>query len=113
MRFLIKSVGADVRRLIIFATVTVSASLRRLLRTRVQTLAAFLAFTSLAQAQNAPHIGYVYPAGGRQGTTFQVTVGGQFPSGITNFAVVMDGDLAPAKVIAYDRPLRPNEQQAL
>jgi len=28
------------------------------------------------QAQNAPHIGYVYPAGGRQGTTFQVVVGG-------------------------------------
>ena len=69
--------------------------------------------TFTAQAQNAPHIGYVYPAGGRQGTTFLVTVGGQFPSGITNFAVVMDGDLAPAKVIAYDRPLKPKEQQAL
>ena len=25
-----------------------------------------------------PHIGYVYPAGGRQGTTFLVTVGGQY-----------------------------------
>ena len=31
-----------------------------------------------AQPQNAPHIGYVYPAGGRQGDTFQVTVGGQY-----------------------------------
>ena len=66
-----------------------------------------------AQAQNAPHIGYVYPAGGRQGTTFLVTVGGQFPSGFTNFAVVMDGNLAHAKVVAYDRPLKPNEQQAM
>ena len=72
-----------------------------------------LAFAFAAQAQNAPHIGYVYPAGGRQGTTFQVVVGGQFPSGITNFAVVMDGDLARAKVVGYDRPLKPNEQQAL
>ena len=36
----------------------------------------------LAQ-QQAPHIGYVYPAGGRQGTTFQVTVGGQFLDGVT------------------------------
>ena len=76
-------------------------------------LAASLAFASLAQAQNALHIGYVYPAGGRQGTTILVTVGGQFPSGITNFAVVMDGDLARAKVVHYDRPLKPNEQQAL
>ena len=42
-----------------------------------------------------------------------MTVGGQFPSGITNFAVVMDGDLARAKVVAYDRPLKPMEQQAL
>ncbi len=76
-------------------------------------LAASLAFASLAEAQNAPHIGYIYPAGGRQGMTFQVVVGGQFPSGITNFTVVMDGDLARAKIVGYDRPLKPNEQQAL
>ena len=76
-------------------------------------LAASLAFVSLAQAQNAPHIGYVYPAGGRQGTTFLVTVGGQFPSGITNFAVVLDGDFARTKIIGYDRPLKPMEQQAM
>jgi hypothetical protein len=112
MRFLIEPVGADVRRFVFFATVVVKASLRRLLRTTVPILAS-LAFVSLGQAQNAPHIGYVYPAGGRQGTTFQATVGGQFPSGITNFAVVMDGDLARAKVVAYDRPLNPKEQQAL
>jgi len=76
-------------------------------------LAAALVSAFAAQAQNAPHIGYVYPAGGRQGATFLVTVGGQFPSGITNFAVVMDGDLAHAKVVAYDRPLKPMEQQAM
>ena len=29
-------------------------------------------------AQERPRIGYVFPAGGRQGTTFLVTVGGQF-----------------------------------
>lgn len=32
----------------------------------------------LATAQQYPRIGYVFPAGGRQGTTFLVTVGGQF-----------------------------------
>ena len=76
-------------------------------------LAASLAFAFTAWAQNAPHIGYVYPAGGRQGTTFLATVGGQFPSGFTNFAVVMDGNLAQTKVVGYDRPLKPMEQQAL
>jgi hypothetical protein len=67
----------------------------------------------VVQAQNAPHIGYVYPAGGRPGATFQVVMGGQFPSGITNFAVVVDGDLARAKIVHYDRPLNSKEQQAL
>ena len=41
-------------------------------------LATFLALFSTARAQQGPpHIGYVYPAGGQRGTTFQVTVGGQ------------------------------------
>jgi hypothetical protein len=31
-----------------------------------------------AIAQERPRIGYVFPAGGRQGTTFTITVGGQF-----------------------------------
>ena len=72
-----------------------------------------LAFAFAAQAQNASHLGYVYPAGGRQASTFTVVMGGQFPSGITNFAVVMDGNLAQAKIVAYNRPLKPMEQQAL
>jgi hypothetical protein len=33
---------------------------------------------SIASADERPRIGYVFPAGGRQGTTFLVTVGGQF-----------------------------------
>lgn len=40
-------------------------------------LISVLAVSSVATAQ-APRIGYVFPAGGRLGTTFQVTVGGQF-----------------------------------
>jgi len=47
-------------------------------------LVAVLATLSDARAQKqprAPRIGYVYPAGGRQGTTFQVTVGGQYLKG--------------------------------
>jgi hypothetical protein len=44
-------------------------------------LTSVLAFSSMpgdAAAQDRPRIGYVFPAGGRQGTTFMVTVGGQF-----------------------------------
>ena len=79
----------------------------------VWTMVLFLALTPVVQAQNAPHIGYVYPAGGRQGATFQVVVGGQYLSGITNFTVVMDDNLAHVKILGYERPLNPKEQQAL
>jgi hypothetical protein len=64
-------------------------------------------------AQQTPHIGYVYPAGGRQASTLTVVVGGQYLSGTTNFALLMDGQWAHAKILAYDRPLNPKEQQAL
>ena len=42
------------------------------------------------QVVRTPHIGYVYPAGGKQGETFQVTVGGQFLDGV-NEAIVSGG----------------------
>jgi hypothetical protein len=41
-------------------------------------LISVLASFSIATAEERPRIGYVFPAGGRQGTTFQVTIGGQF-----------------------------------
>ena len=44
---------------------------------RVLGLAGLLAMASAAQAQARPYIGFVYPAGGQQGTTFQVKLGGQ------------------------------------
>jgi len=101
------------RRLMILATMAVKAFLRRLRRTTGPTLAVILTIVSPARAQNVPHLGYVYPAGGRPGAMFQVVIGGEFLSGITNFAVVMDGKRAPAKTISYERPLNPKEQQAL
>ena len=36
-----------------------------------------ISFSTARAQQGPPHIGYVYPAGGQQGTTIQVTVGGQ------------------------------------
>ena len=75
-------------------------------------LAAVLAFVPAARAQqNAPHLGYVYPAGGRQGSTFQVKVGGQFLAGVT--AVYVFGGSVQATVIEHNKPLTPREINAL
>ncbi len=64
-----------------------------------------------AFAQNVPHLGYVYPAGGRQGTTFQVVVGGQFLNGATN--AWLSGAGVEAAIINYDRPLTGQQLTAL
>ena len=65
-----------------------------------------------ATAQPAPHLGYVYPDGGRQGSTFTMVIGGQFLSGITNFMVFVDGDCATARAISHDRQLNQKERDA-
>ncbi len=63
------------------------------------------ASTAHAQAVNrAPRIGYVYPAGGQRGTTFQVLVGGQFLHGCNQTYFTADG--ITAKVVEKYRPLR-------
>ncbi|MGD0017535.1 MAG: hypothetical protein ABSC38_08500, partial [Verrucomicrobiia bacterium] len=59
------------------------------------------------QQQTNPHIGYVYPAGGQQGATFKVIVGGQRLASVTNAYV--SGAGVQATVIEYNRPLRQNE----
>ncbi|MBT8046498.1 MAG: PPC domain-containing protein, partial [Pontiella sp.] len=40
---------------------------------------------------NEPHIGYAFPAGGRQGTSFEVMIGGQYLDGATNVFVSGEG----------------------
>ncbi len=54
-----------------------------------------------------PRIGYVYPAGGRQGATFQVVVGGQYLIGATN--VYVSGAGVQGAVLEYARPLTQKE----
>jgi hypothetical protein len=71
-------------------------------------LALSLAFAALAVAQNAPHLAYVYPAGGQLGATFPVKVGGQFLTAVTGVYVSGHGVLAVAA--DYGRPM--NGQQA-
>ena len=73
-------------------------------------LAPTLRAQPLAQ-QPSPRIGYAYPAGGQQGTTFKVTVGGQNLNGV-NAAMVSGGGIQ-AKVLDYDRPLTGKESAEL
>ncbi len=51
-----------------------------------------------------PHIGYLYPAGGQQGSVIQITAGGQFLRGATDVYVCGEG--VRASVTKYIRPLR-------
>lgn len=58
-----------------------------------------------------PYIGFAYPAGGQQGTTFQVRLGGQGVDDI--HAVQVTGAGVTAKVIECRRRLGPQETQLL
>ncbi len=57
----------------------------------------------LASAWGQPQIGYVYPAGGQQGTTFRVVAGGQRLGGADGFYV--SGEGVRASVVEYVRSL--------
>jgi hypothetical protein len=71
------------------------------------------------QAQQPPQIGYVYPAGGKQGATFEVMVGGQFLDGASS--IYLTGSGVRATVLEVLKPitqqqvgqLRERQQQLL
>lgn len=72
-------------------------------------LASIALFTASALAQNQ-YIGYVYPAGGQQGTTFPVRLGGQallYPSD-----VMISGEGVSARLVDY-YPVYNNQELAL
>ncbi|TAN37716.1 MAG: hypothetical protein EPN23_04155 [Verrucomicrobia bacterium] len=58
-----------------------------------------------------PYIGFAYPAGGQQGTTFHVKLGGQTLDGVDE--VLISGAGVKARVVEYFRPLNPQEMQLL
>jgi hypothetical protein len=61
------------------------------------------AVAARARARRGPAIGYVYPAGGRQGTTFQVELAGRYLDGVNN--VVISGGGVQATMIEHVKPL--------
>lgn len=76
-------------------------------RGRVVILAS-LACLAVAHAQGpAPHLGYVYPAGGQRGTTVTVAVGGQYLRGTE--AVRISGRGVSAAVVQYAWPMNDND----
>ncbi len=62
-----------------------------------------------AQQKQMPnmHVGYVYPAGGKQGTTFEAVVAGQFLFGVTN--IFVSGGGVTATITDYIRPISGKE----
>lgn len=56
-----------------------------------------------ALAQRVPRVGYVYPAGGQQGTTFEVMLGGQFLDEAQ--ALHVSGGGVTAVILEHDKPL--------
>jgi len=74
-------------------------------------LTCLLAIASPALAQRAPRIGYVYPAGGQQGQSFEVTLGGQFLDGASD--VVVSGNGVRAKVVEHKKPMSPKKANKL
>src|ERR1039458_9733714 len=68
-------------------------------RARGFLLLALMGAAAAFAQQNSPHAAFVYPAGGRLGSTFEVTVGGQYLDGAkeTFFA----GDGVKAEILGF------------
>jgi len=69
-------------------------------------LAAIVPAAGAQQGQPpVPHVGYVYPAGARQGSAVEVQIGGQFLDGVNGAHV--SGAGVKASVVEYVKPLTP------
>src|ERR1035437_5218142 len=71
----------------------------------------WLAVAPATRAQVRPYIGFVYPAGGQQGTTFQIKLGGQSLEDVNR--VFVTGSGVSARLVEYDRPIGPQETTLL
>ncbi|HDZ21245.1 hypothetical protein LCGC14_0181980 [marine sediment metagenome] len=59
-------------------------------------------FCAHAAAQPQPHVGYVYPAGGRQDATFEVAVGGLRLAKVND--IIITGEGVEAEIVEYIEP---------
>ena len=63
------------------------------------------------QQQRGLHVGYVYPAGGQQGVTFEAVIGGQFLTGVN--AVDVSGGGVQATIVELIQPISGKELNEL
>ncbi|MCP4377811.1 MAG: hypothetical protein GY794_16745 [bacterium] len=79
--------------------------MNKLLRPQAMlSLVLLMAVSPNAWAQErAASIGYIYPAGGRQGSSFDVTIGGQFLTGVSD--VYISGKGVEAEIVKYIKPI--------
>jgi hypothetical protein len=63
------------------------------------------------QPQRSLHIGYVYPAGGQQGSTFEAVIGGQFLTGVNS--VDVSGAGVTARIVELVQPTSGKELNEL
>ena len=66
-----------------------------------------LAALGAAARQREPHAGYIYPAGGGRGTSFDVVLGGQYLDGATNLLV--SGGGVSAVVVRHVKLMTPQQ----
>jgi hypothetical protein len=77
----------------------------------IAALGVSLAIVSVAAAQRNPYIGFVYPAGGQQGTTFQVRLGGQRLEGLEG--AIVSGPGVRARLVDYRKRLSNQDRRFL
>jgi len=80
--------------------------MRKLIRLMIWSLVILLAAASSARAQSQ-YIGYVYPAGGQQGTTFPIRLGGQALAHASG--VVVSGEGVSGRLVDYYRVMNNQE----
>ncbi len=91
---------------------TLCGFIRQIRRAEPLLLVVFLSIVPVVQAQSrGPHIGYVYPAGGRQNDAFQVEIGGQYLDGADR--VYVSGKGVRVTVIDHVGPLTGQQRNEL
>jgi hypothetical protein len=73
--------------------------------------AAILIASAAVAAQNGARASFVYPAGGQQGTSFDVRVGGESLDGV--IAAIFSGDGVTASIGHFDKSFNAEEKDAL
>jgi len=73
------------------------------MKIRTLTIIVSLFFALHLNAQRMPYVGYIFPAGGKQGSSFNAMLSGQYLDGVTNATI--SGEGVKLEIIEYIKPL--------